>query len=77
MEHVVIEGAARHYTRRMRGLIIDADAGACCWVVWDGLALIVLQRGLKGASRRLVLDPQVSFSLAGAVVSLCCRRGLF
>lgn len=79
MEHVVIEGAARHYTRGRWGLILSAgskvDAGPrCCW---DVLSLILLQRGLKGASRRLILDPQVAFSLARAGVDLSRRGGAF
>lgn len=81
MEHVVIEGAARHYIRRLWGLIPSAggkvDAGACCCVLWDVLSLIILQGGLKGASRRLILDPQVSSSLAWAVGYLSRRRAAY
>lgn len=77
MEHVVIEGAARHHTGLKRGLILRAGCKVGAGVMWNVLSLIILQRHLKGASRRLILDPQVSSSLSRAVVYLSCRRGAF
>lgn len=71
MEHVVIEGAAGHHTGLQRGLLLRAGA------MREVLSLITLHRCLKGASRRLVLDPRVSSSLSRAVVYLSCRRGAF